>query len=395
MSTFAILGAGNGGQTMSGLLAMKGFSVRLWNRTPQRIQPLRRSRSITIVAEREGLPFGKGVLELVTDDLKAAITGAQFIMIVTPANAHRHLAEQLAPLLEPEQIVVLHPGRTGGALEFAHTVREHDCPHEPIVAEAQTLLYACRCENIGQVRLFGVKRNVPIAALPAHLTPFVLSHLAEAFPEFVPGDNVMKTSLDNIGAVFHPAVTILNAARIESTSGDFQFYIDGITPSVAAALEAIDDERVAVARALGFNSMSAREWLYVAYGAAGSTLYDAIRANEGYYGIKAPTTLETRYLTEDVPYSLVPIASLGAAMGVPCPVIESIISLVHAVKPRGTFDCGRTVDSMGLSGLSLQEIRQTMLDGFPKSLRDIGFGACAGPRLSLIETGVDDGAIFP
>jgi len=68
----------------------------------------------------------------------------------------------------------------------------------------------------------------------------------------------MKTSLDNIGAIFHPAVTVLNAGRIESTNGDFDYYTEGITPSVAMILEKIDQERVCVAEGLGFRAMSAR-----------------------------------------------------------------------------------------------------------------------------------------
>lgn len=165
--------------------------------------------------------------------------------------------------------------------------------------------------NPAQTRIFRIKNSIPVAALPAHRTPEVVTALRHAFPQFVPGDNVMKTSLDNIGAIFHPAVTLLNAARIESTCGDFDYYTEGITPAVSLVLEAMDNERVKVAEALGFRAMSAREWLYVAYDAAGRTLYEAMRANRGYDGIKAPKTVYHRYISEDVPMSLVPLASLG------------------------------------------------------------------------------------
>jgi opine dehydrogenase len=213
------------------------------------------------------------------------------------------------------------------------------------------------------VQIFRIKNSVPVAAIPAHRTPEVIKALSPAYSEFVPGDNVMKTSLDNIGAVFHPAVTVLNSARIESTHGDFDYYIDGITSSVAAVLEALDAERVAVGAALGFNCISAREWLYIAYDAAGKSLHDAIRANQGYYGIKAPTRLDHRYLWEDVPMSLVPIASLGGMMGVPCPTIKAIIHLANMVHRCDYWHTGRTVEKLGLAGLNLQQIRQLVLEG--------------------------------
>ena len=87
---------------------------------------------------------------------------------------------------------------------------------------------------------------------------------------FVAGTNVLATSLENIGAVFHPALTILNAGWIEATHGDFEYYLQGITPSVAKVLERVDEERLAVARGLGVRSMSKREWLYLSYRFDGS-----------------------------------------------------------------------------------------------------------------------------
>jgi opine dehydrogenase len=173
----------------------------------------------------------------------------------------------------------------------------------------------------------------------------------------------MKTSLNNIGSIFHPAVTVLNAGRIESTNGDFEYYTEGITPSVAMILEKMDRERVNVAEALGFQAMTAREWLYMAYDAAGRTLYEAMRNNRGYDGIMAPKTVMTRYITEDVPMSLVPIASLGKLCGVPTPIIDSIIMLSSILHNTDYWECGRTADRMGLTGMSIREIRSFITEG--------------------------------
>ena len=156
---------------------------------------------------------------------------------------------------------------------------------------------------------------------------------------------------------------MLNAARIESTNGDFDYYTEGITPTMSLILEAMDRERVKVAEALGFRAMSAREWLYIAYDAAGRTLYEAMRANRGYDGIKAPKTVYTRYISEDIPMSLVPIASLGQLVGVPTPTIDSIILLGSILHGIDYWAEGRTAESLGLAGKSLKEIRQFILDG--------------------------------
>jgi opine dehydrogenase len=236
-----------------------------------------------------------------------------------------------------------------------------------VIAEAQTFIYASRSVNPAQTKIFRIKNSIPVAALPAHRTPDVVKMLRTAFPQFVPGDNVMKTGLDNIGAIFHPAVTVLNAARIESTNGDFDYYTEGITPSVSLILEQMDKERVQVAEALGFRAMTAREWLYIAYDAAGRTLYEAMRANRGYDGIKAPKTIYHRYITEDIPMSLVPIASLGQQVNVPTPTINAIILLGSILHKVDYWDIGRTTERLGLAGKSLKQIQRFILEGEEES----------------------------
>jgi opine dehydrogenase len=361
---FAVLGAGHGGTAMAAHLAIRGFNVRLYNRSEERIAPIRAQGGIQLLGpgvrdEEQG--FAR--IDHVTTDICEAVDGVDLVMVVIPANGHAFIAEKCAPYLQENQIVVLHPGRTGGALEFRHVFQTCGGNPKVIVAEAQTLIYACRCNNPGQVTIYGIKNSVPVAAIPAHRTPEVVRRLRVAYPQFVPGDNVMKTSLDNIGAVFHPAITVLNAARIESTHGEFDYYTEGVTPAVARVLEAIDNERVAVAEALGFHAMTAREWLYVAYDAVGPDLYTAMMANSGYAGIRAPLTIYNRYITEDVPMSLVPIASLGQMLGVPTPTICEIIHLASLMHACDYWKEGRTVERLGLSGLTLEQIRHLVLEG--------------------------------
>lgn len=360
---FAVLGAGHGGLAMSGDLALKGFEVRLFNRTPDRLEPIRRRGAIELIGHGDDVPRGVGALKLVSSDIKESVSGADVIMVAVPANGHAWLAEAMAPHLQAGQIVVLNPGRTGGALEVHHIFHQKQVTADVIVAEAQTFLYASRAVNPAQVQVFRVKNSVPVAAIPAYRTPEVVKALGEAFSQFIPGDNVIKTGMDNIGAVFHPAVTVLNSARIESTRGDFEYYIEGITPSVAKVLDTIDRERVAVGAVMGFHCITAREWLYMAYDAAGITLHDAIHANRGYYGINAPPHLHHRYLTEDVPMSLVPIASIGEMLGSPCPTIRSIVQIANTMHDCDYWETGRTAEKLGLSGLGLQEIRRLVLEG--------------------------------
>jgi opine dehydrogenase len=353
MPSFCVLGAGHGGMAMAGHLAITGCKVNLFNRTDERLQPVRLRGGIDVTGEVDGF----ATLNVVSSDPAEALDNADVLMVVVPATGHRTMAELIAPHIKDGQILVLNPGRTGGALEVAQVFRERNPSVRPYIAEAQTLLYAARVTNPAQVHIFGIKTSVPLAALPAYQTVDILPVIRKALPQFVPGNNVLATSLDNIGAVFHPAITVLNAGRIEDTHGDFEYYVEGVTPAVASVLEAIDRERVAVAGALGIRAHTAREWLYLAYEAAGKTLLDAMRSNPGYRGIKAPGTLQHRYITEDVPSSLVPIASIGEMLGVETPMIRSMIHMASAMHGVDYWTEGRTVDRLGIRGLSVKDIR--------------------------------------
>ncbi|MDD3643178.1 MAG: NAD/NADP octopine/nopaline dehydrogenase family protein, partial [Candidatus Krumholzibacteria bacterium] len=126
---------------------------------------------------------------------------------------------------------------------------------------------------------------------------------------------------------------------------------------IAGVLEAVDGERVSVAEALGVRVNTARQWLYLAYDSAGRTLLDAMRANQGYRGIRAPGIVDHRYITEDVPAGLVPIASIGEMLGVPTPTIRAIIHIASVMHGIDYWKEGRTVERLGISGMSVKEIQ--------------------------------------
>jgi opine dehydrogenase len=359
---YIVIGAGNGGKAMAAHLALMGFPVVLYNRTPEHIAVIKTRGGIDLVGCEDG-PSGFGKLALVTSDMAEALDQGDVVMVVVPATAHADIARAAASHLRDGQIVVLHPGRTGGALEFVHVLHQCGCEVDVTVAEAETLIYAARTEGPAQARIFRIKDAVPVAALPATRTPRVLKALFDAYPGFIDGNNVLQTSLNNMGAIFHPALTLLNAGRIESTGGEFQFYIDGVTPSVALVLESLDRERVTVAASLGIRAQTGMEWLRMAYDATGETLHEAIHNQPGYRGIRAPATLNHRYITEDVPMSLVPIAAIGQRYGVRVRAIDSIVRLACIVHRTDYWRRGRTLERLGIEGLSVGEITRYVMEG--------------------------------
>jgi opine dehydrogenase len=347
---------------MAAHLALKGFEVNLFNRTPEHISAIKARGGIELESY-EGGPHGFGKLNIVTSDIKEAVEAADVLMFVVPSSAHASLARNAAPYIREGQSIILHPGRTCGALEVAKILRDAGNKADITISEAETFIYASRSDGPAQARIFRIKDAVPLASLPAYRTEGVLEVVNQAYPQYIDGINVLHTGLDNMGAIFHPALTLLNAGWIESTHGDFQFYIDGVTPSVARLLEVLDRERVTVASSLGIRAQSAMEWLQMAYTTSGSDLHEAIHNQPGYYGINAPTSLNHRYIFEDVPMSLVPIASMAQRYGVSVRGMESIIRIACIIHRTDYWRRGRTLRKLGLDGLSVTELTRYVTEG--------------------------------
>ena len=153
-----------------------------------------------------------------------------------------------------------------------------------------------------------------LSALPASETDHILSKIVPVYPCFKPAGNVLVTSLENIGPVFHPSVVLFNAALIER-GGMFYFYRD-MTPYVAEFIEKVDAERVAVGKVYGIDLVTAKDWIAFAYNDVGEgTLCDRMKNNPAYYDILAPSNIRCRQLMEDIPTGILPIWELGTVAG--------------------------------------------------------------------------------
>jgi opine dehydrogenase len=77
----------------------------------------------------------------------------------------------------------------------------------------------------------------------------------------------------------------------------------------------------------------------------------------GFLGIKAPARIDSRYLTEDVGYTLVFFTDLARRLDVPTPTMDAIIEMTSVVLARDLRAEGaRTTRSLALDRLSTQEL---------------------------------------
>ncbi|MDO5712837.1 MAG: NAD/NADP octopine/nopaline dehydrogenase family protein [Tissierellia bacterium] len=362
MNTFCVLGAGNGGVAIAGHLAFKGFKVHLYNRSIENIKNVKNTKEISLTGAIEGV----GRLEKVSDNIEECMEGAKVLLVVIPATGHRDLIEEMAPFLREDQIIILNPGRTGGALEVYDYLLTNTSLETITVAEAQSLIYACRARADTQAHIYQMKEMVSVATLPGNRSGIVMEALDKAFPGFfIQASSVWETGFNNYGAIFHPGPTLLNMSRIESGES-FKYYTEGITEGVSKVLHKLDLERMEIGKALGVKPVSTLEWLYDSYGAQGETIKDCVKKVEAYRGIISPPKLDVRYITEDVPYSLVPMESIGKELGLETGTMTSLIDLANTVFGRDFRKIGRTIDKLGLEGMTAQEMEDFVLHGIKK-----------------------------
>ena len=331
-----VCGAGHQGLSMAAHLSLCGIDVSLWNRTEKNIHEV----VSTGVIHCSGIVDGDALISKVSTNVKDVIS--DFIMVTTPSSAHKDIAREIAPYITPNTIIVLNPGRTFGAIDFAEELKRNGVKELPQIAETQTIVYTCRKSGPNSTSIFALKNDVKIAAIHGTDIDLILARMPDCLkPYFSPVDSVALTSLSNIGMVLHCAPVMMNVGWIECEKVEFKYYYDGISRSVAHLLEKIDAERQAVAKAGGYEVESLKQWLERTYLVTGNDLYECIRNNEAYKEIDAPPTINSRYIFEDVPNGLVPVEAMGKEFGVPTPNITTIINLACSVMDTDYRETGR------------------------------------------------------
>jgi opine dehydrogenase len=85
---------------------------------------------------------------------------------------------------------------------------------------------------------------------------------------------------------------------------------------------------------------------------------------DAYVGVGSPSTLQHRYVLEDIPTGLVPISYFGKIAGVQTPAMDSIVELACQLYGIDFWAVGRNPHSLGLVGMTIDEIKEYVAGGF-------------------------------
>lgn len=354
--SMAVLGGGNGAQAMAADLAAVGHDVTLYE-LPEfatTIQPVVDSGTIELL---EGTSTTHGRVRATTD-LASALDSAELVHVVVPANGHDAFFEAMLPLLRPEQLVVVWSGRLG-SLRLARMaeILGRACPR---VAEVNTLPYGARLESPGRVRVLYRADSLHLATYPTDRGEFVVETLASLYPMVFQAPHVIGAALLNSSLLVLPTGTVLNAGGVESSGGDFYLFRDGLTPAVTRVVGALNREFAAIAHGYQAEVPVYSQAVLDGPGSVEAANFTG-RSPEDYLSMRGPDRVDGRYLRENVPYGLVPLAGLARVAGIACPVLDGLISLGDAL--CGGLGAGRSLGTLGLDGLGREEIINRVING--------------------------------
>ncbi|MDP6508254.1 MAG: NAD/NADP octopine/nopaline dehydrogenase family protein [Chloroflexota bacterium] len=344
----AVLGAGNTGFAIAAELSHRGLVVTLAE-LPEFagvLEPIQAEGAIQLFGTAS---TGLARIHNITTDLAAALAANDLLVMSIPAYGHAPWARALAPHVRAEHVLTLMPG-TFGALEMARILREAGAPSITI-AETDTAPYVCRRTQPDGATIWGVVPHMGLGVFPAGDTERVLGLLEPLFPGLRPVSSVLECGLGAMNPVVHPVGVLMNAGRIERSRGEFYFYEEGITPGVVEVIEALDAERLAIGAALGFDLVGvAAGFATAGFGPEGD-LWSVINGSRMLTALRAPGALDTRWLSEDVPYGLGIWSAVAGQLGVATPIIDSTIRLGLTVLREPAGRLRRTLADVGLEGL--------------------------------------------
>jgi opine dehydrogenase len=328
----AVLGGGNGAFAAAGDLALRGHRVAMCE-VPEFFPGLQAAAvqgTLRVEAlPTTGLPSGLARLGLVTDDVEAAVSRAEVVLVVVPSYALTRFADFIAPALRPHHTLLIMPGNLWGAYRVATRLRAAGVSEEVLIGEAECLIYAARKADGTSVVIRGYKKHLGVAAVEADRAEELRRRLLPLYADLRRLDSVLQSGLSNVNPFFHPAILLGNLGLADAPQPR-RFYAEGVSGAVARLIEHLDGERLATAAALGITLPRLRELLLLWYaheGAAGTSLHAVIHSNPAYRDSLFPAALATtRYLMEDIPFGLVPFVQLAKRVGVPTPLAAAIVA---------------------------------------------------------------------
>ncbi|MEW9613391.1 NAD/NADP octopine/nopaline dehydrogenase family protein [Shinella sp. S4-D37] len=265
----------------------------------------------------------------VARSIAEAVRDAEVIIVAVPANGHARIIDAMVPHLADGQTVIVSAELS---LSGALLIKEARARGLQIsVISWATTAVTAHSTGLDGVFVSLLRKKLDIAAMPTRSSVAGQAMCSELFGiSFEIKPNPLAIALSNINAAGHMAVALCNFTRMERGE-DWSSY-GGITPGVGELIERLDEERLALATSYGLEVRSVVDHYVHSFPVERGSIDNmaqAIALTRPH--VKGPTSTDTRYVTEDVPFGLQAMVELAAITGVAMPLHQSGIELFSAL----------------------------------------------------------------
>lgn len=349
----AIIGSGGIGRGYAAYLTTQGHEPVIWSPSGAALADFAGDASLSVTGKLETtLPLR------VAPDAASAVNGTEAVILAVQANGFKTVIDAIAPHLVPGQTVIISAHCSFAALYFHRllTTRGLDLP----IATWATTALTARKSGPRSVHISGIRAKLDVATLPVRLAEAGLATCRALFGDrFEPRDDVLAIMLSNLNPPAHVANMLGNLTRAEKGE-DWPNY-GSITEGVGRIVDAMDVERLELARAFGLSVRSVQDHYVHSFGVTPGPVGEmAAAVYKNRPELLGPKTLDTRFITEDVPFGLAPLEALGEVTGVKLPLHEAGIALFDAICARDFRAENDLLPALDLGKLSAAQLHNEL-----------------------------------
>ena len=294
---------------------------------------------------------GHAVIHRITFDPAEALADAEVVLISAMAKRHDAITSWIAPHLKDGQVVCFSSGNCASI-----TLKKKLGDKKVVVGEMQGNIGPCRLVDPTTVTCAFPYAEKPVAAFPAKDNDALVAGLSPVYPCRAV-KNVFQATLSSPNVTIHLAGTLMNTSKLE-TMKDFRLYQDGMSPSVAAVISAVEDERDLVMDQMGYPRTRAVGQIYALLEYPKHPEVAQFRVLAG------PTKgVRDRYVVEDAHAGNSLLASIAKNFGIGTPVVNALLTLASVLNNEDFYAGGLTLENLGLAGKSAEEINRYLETG--------------------------------
>lgn len=346
-----IIGAGNSAHALAAYLASLGHSISLFARNIDKLHLVNQAGGVAAYGQLTGFFPIKNV----TADMSELAAESEIIFIATLTTAYEEIAQKLAPHIHKDHIIIPFSSKLCGCLEVAQTLDKAGAPRIPVIET--DAIFDCRTQTNGSVWIRGMKAWNLYSCPTCSETQKHGALMTSFFPGLQAAKNLLHRGLTDFGAVAHAVISIANISRIDRQE-EFAFYYEGLSTRTVVLLEEVEHEFQQVATSYDAEILPMKEILNKYYGCNTNDLLTAMTTVPNYRHSVAPTTLNHRFLKEDVACTLIPLQQLAAIANVPTPMIDAVINLTSLLSGIDLAKQGRSLAKLGWEGKTQSEIQE-------------------------------------